>query len=102
MSSVEQQIAEHEKKIQELRAEQQRLRALSPERRLAEALHELQCTWNHTDGCGWFYEVSATYPGGAWNGYAHKRYLVKAKKVIELLPNYDVDEIVTVATALRG
>jgi hypothetical protein len=30
--------------------------------RLADYYHERECTRNHTDGCGWFYEKAASYP----------------------------------------
>ena len=29
---------------------------LPNEFKLAEAIHAIQCHWNHTDGCSWFYE----------------------------------------------
>lgn len=30
--------------------------------RLAEYYHERECPYNHTDGCGWFWENGADYP----------------------------------------
>jgi hypothetical protein len=32
-------------------------RQLSDEQKLAIAMHDTLCMHNHTDGCGWFYEV---------------------------------------------
>ena len=46
-------------------------------RELATAIHKKRCNWNHIDGCGWDYEN--------WEkpGYARKRYLERAEKVLE-------------------
>lgn len=102
MGTPEQEIAKLQAKIDEIKEEQERIASLSPDKALAESLHNLQCTWNHTDGCGWFYEVSDTYPGGTWNGYAHKRYLDSAKKVMALLPEFTHGQIISVAEAFKG
>lgn len=48
---------------------------------IAIVLHGMQCNWNHTDGCGWFWEIK----GGdvhEWTGYTHKEFLKKAQKFI--------------------
>ena len=67
---IEKQLAEEEAK----------LALLTPEQRVAEELHGMLCTWNHTDGCGWFWEFS---DGRAnWDGNAHETYLKHAKKLI--------------------
>ena len=45
--------------------------------KIAELLHSIQCHWNHTDYCGWYYED--------WDskiGYARTRYLEQAKKLV--------------------
>lgn len=60
--------------------EQKILEALSPEERLAVRLHESKCTWNHTDGCGWYYEIEKGVHD--WNGSSHGTYLQKARKLI--------------------
>lgn len=43
---------------------------------LAEYLHQINCNWNHIDGCSWQYE-SWDEPGNARN-----RYLDKARRIL--------------------
>lgn len=92
-------------------------------RGVAEALHKVQCRWNHTDGCSWFYEYKrfvgrsrfaeiqdkVTQPvldkdGNTvtnWNGSAHREYFNKAKKVIDNLdPDVPPGVIIMVLEAL--
>jgi hypothetical protein len=44
--------------------------------KIAEWLHKEFCCWNHTDGCSWLYEEDD------WNGWAHKKYLEKARRLL--------------------
>lgn len=67
---IEKQLAEEESKLAKL----------TPEQRVAEQLHGMLCTWNHTDGCGWFWEVSDGRPN--WDGNDHGTYLKQARKLI--------------------
>lgn len=85
--------------LAELEAEEARLLALSDDARLAEELHTLQCNWNHTDGCGWFYEIHKGVVD--WSGWAHAQYLEKARKVMRALPSMEVDEIVKVVKVIK-
>jgi len=66
-----------------------------PECVLAVELHKMFCHWNHTDECGWFYEI-ATGPHFAiiadWSLPSHKSWLGKAKKVRQLVFNQQRDE----------
>lgn len=60
---------------------------------LAEFLHTELCNHNHTDGCGWFYE------GNDWEGYAHKKYLEKANKILETeVCIEDIKKIIKITT----
>ena len=97
------QIAEKQARLNEelaaLEAEEQRLLSLSDDARLAEELHSMQCRWNHTDGCSWYYEVSKGVVN--WEGWAHAEYLKKARKVMQVLPDLSVDEILRVASAIK-
>ena len=97
------QIAEKQARLKEelavLEAEEQRLLSLSDDARLAEELHSMQCRWNHTDGCGWCYEISKGVVD--WNGHAHNSYLRKAREVMKVLPDLSVDEILRVASAIK-
>lgn len=73
---IDREIEELEQKIQVLKTEKARLQNMPDNQRLAEALHSVQCHWNHTDGCGWFYE--------SWDdpGYSRKEYLRKADAML--------------------
>lgn len=53
----------------------------TPEQNLAIALHDLLCTWNHTNGCGWFYEVKGDVHDFSRSSGAHGVYLAKARKL---------------------
>lgn len=63
------------------------LEGLTKEKRFAVKLHDSFCGSNHTDACGWYYEVKQIpimggyaydEPNAEWNQYAHKRWLEKA------------------------
>jgi len=59
---------------------------MTKEQKLAEAIHNMFCTSNHIDGCGWCYEVN-------WGkGTTHARYLKIAQGIRK---KYSEDEIVT-------
>lgn len=76
------------RKIQKLRAELAEAEAVKlawddkpdDEYKMAELLHERFCGWNHTDGCGWFYEFADGRPN--WSGYAHSDWLGKAREFL--------------------
>ena len=101
MTDFEKKIAEHEEAIKALREEQARVVANSNEAKLANALHDLRCVYNHTDQCGWHYEI---HNGVAdWSRGAHARYLESARKAIRALnlKNYDFDQILDFLKALK-
>ena len=69
MGSIEElkkQIAEYEHKLEQANRQ---LILLNESTGLATKLHDLLCKFNHTDGCGWFYEFSNGEPN--WNMLAH-------------------------------
>ncbi len=103
VSEAEELILQKRKEIEELERAKVDLMATPEAKELANALHDLLCSGtgseNHTDGCGWFYENSTTYPGGTWNGYEHKRYLRKAKQLLER--GFDADVTQGVLQALK-
>ena len=45
--------------------------AETPVQILAQYLHSRYCTWNHADGCFWFYENS-------WDEYTHAKWINEA------------------------
>ena len=67
-----------EAELGKLKSEENHLNKLGYEYRLATFLHEKLCTWNHTDGCGWFYDR------GDWSESSRQDYLQKAKKLISM------------------
>lgn len=77
---LEAEIEQKKIEIVELERKLEKARNESPERRLAKDLHGLLCTWNHTDGCSWYYETKGNEDD--WNGYTHSQYLKKAQKFI--------------------
>ena len=48
---------------------------LRPDYRVAEFLHSVLCTANHTDGCGWYYDPISG---------AHKPWVERAKKLLKI------------------
>lgn len=90
---------ELQRELEELEIEENRLLSLSDDARLAEELHAMQCNWNHTDGCGWFYEIHKGLVD--WTGHAHAKWLSKARSVMKELPELSVDEILRVASVIK-
>ncbi len=80
MSDNAEKIAKLRKEADELEAADRAFQALPDEYKLAITLHGMLCRWNHTDGCGWFYEIVKGVDN--WNGSAHEPYLTKARHVI--------------------
>lgn len=85
MSTVTEIAAEIARRKQELAELEQKLEAAKAEAepeniQLARKLHSLLCQWNHTDGCGWFYEFKDKQED--WTGHAHAEYLGKARKLM--------------------
>ena len=48
---------------------------------MATYLHDRFCVWNHTDGCGWYYE------NDSWTGYSHKKWLITAQEIVVKVQN---------------
>lgn len=60
-----------------------------PHKDLACKLHSTMCRANHTDGCGWYYEMKNDLHD--WTGHAHKRYLDRSVKAIEVARQHNLD-----------
>lgn len=70
---------------------------LEKQQELASRLHDCLCTWNHIDGCGWYYENDKSYPVPTWEGYAHADYLKRAQTLEERLsPDVPIEVIIMV------
>lgn len=92
-ADIQKDLDRMQQELEDVRAAAAEKAALPEDKQLAIELHELLCHWNHTDGCGWFYEKD-------WTGYAHERYLVKARAVLADT-KMNLDAIVTVVQALK-
>jgi hypothetical protein len=76
------------KRLAEINTLQKKLEAAknnSPEH-LARQLHSMTCfcrliSWNHTDGCAWFYEVDKNGVDN-WSRPEHEIYLKKAVRLM--------------------
>ncbi len=62
---------------------------------LADLLHELMCRHNHTDGCGWYYEIQDGHHN--WTGSEHKRYLDRAIRMTKI--SSDIEHIAALMKA---
>jgi hypothetical protein len=80
ISKIEEQISSHEQELVRLKLELEAAKLESPDHQLAKELHGMLCTWNHTDGCGWYYEFKDKQDD--WNGHAHGQYLTRARMLI--------------------
>ena len=76
--------------LQKLRNEREAMINMPANRRLAIDLHARLCTWNHTDGCGWFYEIKDGIHD--WGRASHKGYLNSANAIIGQMKQRGVEE----------
>ena len=93
---AKQKIADLERELQEARAKLDEAQKMPPDQALADELHGMLCTWNHTDGCSWYY--------GSWSNahldYARQSWLKKARKALALA-NGDHSLVLAMVKALR-
>lgn len=62
---------------------------LLPEnQKMAIFLHDMLCHKDHTDQCGWYYEIDGIVHN--WTRYNHKIYLEKADKLIQCGININI------------
>ena len=73
-------IAKMEGDLQKLKDEREAFVSMPLNERLAIEIHSALCHWNHTDGCGWFYEIKDGKHD--WSRNAHKRSLNSANAVL--------------------
>lgn len=92
---IEEKIKKHKDDLAKLEKELEVARQEDPDHQLAKELHSMLCTWNHTDGCGWFYEFKDKKDD--WTRDAHREYLGRARKLIHACNN----EGVTVERAIE-
>ena len=85
MSDLKSQIIALEDQLVNLRRqkmiEDEAAKQLTPDQLLAIQMHEALCNWNHTDGCGWHYEINRDKVHSWVAGSSHDGWLGKARKI---------------------
>ena len=86
---IDQRMAEIAEDVAELKAEMVRLTdgktkflEQTPEQMLAITLHDTLCRHNHTDGCGWHYELDDDKH--MWTRSTHRHWHANATQMIRL------------------
>ena len=93
--SIKEEIAAHQKQLQELEQQLSEAESQAPIYQLAIELHNVLCRANHIDDCGWFYEKKNRIDD--WNGHSHRQYLKKAEAITKQAEADGLD----VETAIR-
>ena len=83
-------IAGKQRELKKIEDELIKLEALKPHERIAVGLHDILCRHNHTDGCGWYYEVKDGVH--EWNKTTHKDWLKKGVRVDDFINDNDITE----------
>jgi len=86
-----------EKLQAELLEEEERMILISEgdPKELAILLHKLKCNSNHTDQCGWHYEIRSN-GNHDWNCYTHEQYLKKANTFLQHFGEDDISEKIAI------
>jgi len=77
LAEMERQLKQRQKLLAVAKRE---LDTSTPTHHLAIAMHERLCRWNHTDGCGWHYEIKNGIHN--WDSSSHRFWLQKAHLVM--------------------
>ena len=96
IESVEKRITEAKQELAKLEHQLKTYQAEPRERQLARELHDLSCNQNHTDGCGWYYEISKGIDD--WSRSEHREWLKRAQCLIKCCEMMHTDTVT--ATAL--
>lgn len=91
-------INKKKEEILNLHKEQAYFDALTIYQRAAIILHNLTCTWNHTDGCSWSYEISKGIH--QWEGSEHKIWLQRAKNLLSA--GYSTEDVTKIKEILKS
>lgn len=99
---IEEQIKKRQQELEDLEKQLVEAKLESPDHQLAKELHSMLCTWNHTDGCGWFYEMNGKKDN--WTGHTHGVYLAKAQKLIHQCDQEGVsaEQAITMFKLVKG
>jgi hypothetical protein len=102
VTEIKKEIAKQKSELEKLQHQLDVAKSESPEIQLAKQLHNMVCSWNHTDGCGWYYESKNGVED--WNGHAHGEYLKRARILIHRCEkeNISVDTAIELYKFVRG
>lgn len=90
VKKMDKSIEKLEADLQKLRDEREAMVKMPANQRLAIELHGSTCTWNHTDGCSWFYEFKDGIHD--WNGNEHRRRLDAANRILGKMKQRGIEE----------
>lgn len=77
---------------------------LPPVRNLATRLHDMLCTWNHTDGCGWHYDKDWGPSSARWKWQERAACcleLLESRRII-LDPEGASDLVIDIVALAKG
>lgn len=80
VEKLEADVKARREELERLERELEQAKSEPADIRLARELHDLNCTGNHTDGCGWFWEMHDKVDD--WNARTHYDYLNRARTLI--------------------
>ena len=80
VTEIAAEIARRKQELAELETQLEVAKTEPEDIQLARKLHDMLCEWNHTDGCGWYYEFRDKKEN--WEGHAHSTYLGKARRLM--------------------
>ena len=103
IKSVEARIAQVKQELGELENQLATYQAETNECRLARELHDLSCRHNHTDGCGWFYEIGQDQVAD-WTEFAHREYLKMAQTLLRVCEDLNItpEAAIDIFKIIRG
>jgi hypothetical protein len=58
----------------------ERDKRLEPLKELTIHAHDVLCRWDHSDGCGWYYEIHRGKHN--WTGWSHARWLKHIESIV--------------------
>lgn len=81
-TKLQKEVEHHRTRLEQMEGEMKIITS-KPEYRLADALHDKMCHFNHTDGCGWHYEPWHEVASGKRREGEKGRWIGKAKRILK-------------------
>lgn len=99
---IDTKLADLTSQIEELKEQKRHFLSMSDVEKLAVELHSLLCTWNHEDGCSWYYEIR--HGMHQWDDCSHHSYMKKAQALMEYARKVDmnIENILKVCEIMQG